>query len=216
MNIEKEKKYLIQGLSKYLLNGVEHKDIMQYYLNLDNDLKHIIKVLFNLHDRITKTIIEARIRNINKNGYVITIKSGGSNNRYEFEKPISKEVALKIIHDKSIGYVAKTRFVYNGVEIDFFKNRDLCLAEMEYDDMTEKEVDEYIYEAIKEICDGKAQYINAVKIADGLIMNSGRIQFDIPMDAINIKDVKITDVTDNAQYKNRNLMTPYKPIENIL
>lgn len=216
MSIEKEKKYLIQGLNKYLLNGVEHKDIVQYYLNLDNDLKYIIKVMFDLDDRILKTIAEARIRMVAKNGYVITIKSGEANNRYEFEKPISKDFALKIIHDKSIGYVAKTRFEYKGVEIDFFKNRDLCLAEMEYCDMTEQEVDKYVRDIIKEIGEGKAKYGDAVKIADGLIMSNDKIQFDIPIEVANIKDIKIADVTDNVKYKNRNLMTSYKAIENIL
>ena len=212
-NVENEKKYLIEGLPRDLLSGVERKNIIQYYLNIkDFDIKEIIKLWFGLDNIRLRKIAEARIRIIDNKSFVFTVKSGKLNKRYEKEKDIRRQIALRLIKSKAIGFVAKTRFVYKGVEIDFLKNRDLCLAEMEYDNMTEQEVDEYVKSVIKEICEGKAKDCSATPLTDELVENNGRIQLNIPIDNINIEDVKIVDVTNDPNYKNKNLMIPCNPL----
>jgi len=215
-NIEREKKYLIQGINKSLFKGVSSRNIKQYYLNIDNgNIRRIIKLLFNLDEIGIRMIAEARVRS-DGSGYVMTIKSGALNDRYEQEKSISKESAMKMINSNTIGYVAKTRFIYKGVEIDFFKNQDLCLAEMEYSNMTEQEVDEYVAYVIKEIAEGKAICQTSTKITNEVSDNNGILQLNIPTDIPPAESVMIVDVTNDARYKNRNLMTPCNSIINKL
>jgi len=215
-NIEREKKYLIQGIDRSLLKGVSSRNIKQYYLDInDSNIRYIIKSLFNIDSKTMKIISETRIRSDGRN-YVITIKSGNLNERYEQEKTIPKDIAMNMLNSKIIGYITKTRFVYKGVEIDFFKNRDLCLAEMEYGDITEQEVDEYVIAVINEIAQGKAISINSTKLADGLLLYNDKIQLDIPINIPRNEDIKIIDIINDLKYKNRNLITPYNPFMNNL
>jgi CYTH domain-containing protein len=205
MNIEKEKKYLVKGLNENILKGLDCKRIIQYYLNIeDKEVRLLVKNLFHLQN--LKDIAEVRVRVINGEDFILTAKSHGLEIRKEYEQPILfKDRANELVKDKTIGVVVKSRYTYKGVEIDFLKTTNLCLAEMEYTDMTESEVDEYVKQVIEELSKRKTVAKNISQLENGLLLVGNRVQFDLPETE---SKIKILDVTHDINYKNKNLMIP--------
>ena len=182
MNIEREKKFLLQNYSnediELLISSefYENKSIEQYYLDLDSGLvQRAIEECFN-KETLTNAK-EARVRVINGHKYIFTVKGSGNIERIECEFMLEKGEAYYLISQASTGVVKKNRTCIptklGVVEIDYYKNRNLVVAEMEYDNT--KVSDEEVYNAV-----------------DGIVK------------AIN-PNINIIDITKNAKYKNRNL-----------
>ena len=172
---ECEIKYVVENLPEENLKKIfkEH-NIKQFYLNLQNNnvLQNIDKTFnkaFNLND-----IAEARVRLVNGSDAFLTLKSNGLKVRDEIEKEIPIPFAKDLIkYSKS--YVEKTRykiFEHKGkkVEMDYYKNRDLCVMEVEYDEneLMEDDINSFVNTLFKD-------------------------------------DVKILNVTNDYEYKNKNL-----------
>ena len=139
MALENEKKYKItnlqeQSVSKYY----KHKKIVQVYLDLDNiNLRqYLLKLWGSTLLMLTK---EARVRFIDETKAVLTIKTEGGMARMEHEQELNmvEAVSLKDAYGKS--FVSKHRYriptcpKINDVELDFYTDRDLVVAELEFD-----------------------------------------------------------------------------------
>ena len=172
---ECEIKYVVENLPEENLKKIfKEQNIKQFYLNLQNNnvLQNIDKTFnkaFNLND-----IAEARVRLVNGSDAFLTLKSNGLKVRDEIEKEIPIPFAKDLIkYSKS--YVEKTRykiFEHKGkkVEMDYYKNRDLCVMEVEYDEneLMEDDINSFVNTLFKD-------------------------------------DVKILNVTNDYEYKNKNL-----------
>lgn len=122
-------------ISKNQLIG---KVISQTYLNLHdkNTINYIKSFLPNNFD-ISK-YSEARVRTINNKQCFLTLKSDGTLKRLEFEKEIPFFVAKNLDKLSLIGSVKKVRYDIIlqdfTISLDKYLNKDLCVAEVEFDD----------------------------------------------------------------------------------
>lgn len=146
--IEKERKFLLTELPKYIKNG---KFIEQGYLMLDDD-KHL------------------RVRIIDRKEAFLTYKKIYSDTtRLEYEYEIPLEDAEELMNSTNIKLTKmryKSSFKGNSVDIDFYAD-GLAVVEIEY----EEETLEYIPKYCGEEVTGKEEYSN-IHIA---LRNSGAI-----------------------------------------
>lgn len=150
MNIETEKKYRIDNFDCESLNKLNTNTFhfKQYYLELNDYVKEAINYY---HGPIARQMAqEARVRVIDGTSVIseFTVKSGGNLARKESEVLIPDGVAENLINNHAVGMVDKERYIYRTglhiVEINKFLDRDLVLAEVEYDSevFTEEDIDE--------------------------------------------------------------------------
>ena len=88
---------------------------------------------------------EARIRIINDEEAYLTLKGNGTKIRQEYEKEVPITFA-KELTKYATSVVEKNRFLLfesdsKKVELDFYKNKDLCILEIEYDENVNDESD---------------------------------------------------------------------------
>lgn len=149
MNKEIEKKYLIyedgieyitSDLKKYyssierLKKNIKDKGIKinQGYISLDK----LNEILTELKINVNFVVNEIRLRNIDNNKFLLTLKSKGSLVRDEFEIEIKKE-----FFDKYWSYTKskrlekfrlKTDYDNYIVEFDMYSRKNLIIAEIEF------------------------------------------------------------------------------------
>jgi CYTH domain-containing protein len=187
MQIEREKRYLIENFDKSLLECLgEPLHIEQYYLKMCDYVKSAINYYHGANARMG--IVEARVRVVSSkmgNMCYFTVKSDGNLARKESEVLIPEGVAENLIENFAETMVVKDRYMHRTglhiVEINNFLDRDLILAEIEYDgDMfTEEDIDEEMSQVISSLDP------NAI----------------------------VGDKTRDDNYKNKNLALPYVPKE---
>lgn len=178
LNIECEKKYLIQNLPTEKLKKLQKKNIQQFYLNKED--KNLQKELLTVFKQLPQNASEIRVRIIDNKSAVLTLKSAGTIQRLELEQTIDLDLAKQLINNYAISKIEKVRHIKLSpllkIEIDLYKDRELCVAEIEFnpDDFTLQEIDEFI-----------KNYLTKLD-----------------------KNVKIVDVTENTSYKNAQLALP--------
>ena len=187
MQIEREKRYLIEGFDKRVLARLgEPIHMAQYYLHMCDYVKSAINYYHGTNARMM--IAEARVRVVNSNmGKMcyFTVKSDGNLARKESEVLIPEGVAENLIENFAETMVVKDRYMHRTglhiVEINNFLDRDLILAEIEYDGdvFTEDDIDKEISQVITSLD----------------------------------PNAKITDKTLDGNFKNKNLALPYQPNE---
>ncbi len=145
-HIECEMKYLVKNLSEEDVSKLyDANEIQQFYLNLKNDfVLNCINISFNEEFK-PEDFREARIRIINGEEAFLTLKSSGSKLRQEYEKEVPITFA-KELTKFATGVVEKNRFLLfesdgKKVELDFYKNKNLCILEIEYDQNLNDESD---------------------------------------------------------------------------
>lgn len=153
-NKETEIKFLILGLRENELYGYQSILINQYYLDVNSNkdlIFYLIKNEINLGN-----YSEARIRIINNSEALITLKSNGFLERKEFEKRINilnaKKVASTITKKiEKRRYIIQNKNEDRKIEVDFYKDSNLVVAEVEFDKdkYTEKEMKNFIKENFK-------------------------------------------------------------------
>ena len=155
---ECERKFLITGMQEELLkHKCKKQEIKQYYLDINDD-KIVTLLNKEFDNKINFNIGEARIRIIDGNKAILSIKSGGTVvKRKEGEKEIPILIAEELT--KSQKSVIKTRYLLMEkkdlkAEIDFYKDRDLCIMEIEYDENIRTKQE--IYALSKKLLDSKA------------------------------------------------------------
>lgn len=145
-HIECEMKYLVKNLSEDDVSKLyDANEIQQFYLNLKNNfvlnsIRKTFNEAFNLED-----FKEARIRIINDEEAYLTLKGNGTKIRQEYEKEVPITFA-KELTKYATSVVEKNRFLLfesdsKKVELDFYKNKDLCILEIEYDENVNDESD---------------------------------------------------------------------------
>jgi len=178
LNIECEKKYLIQNLSTEKLKKLQKKNIQQFYLNKED--KNLQKELLSVFKQLPQNAAEIRVRIIDNKSAVLTLKSSGTKQRLELEQTIDLDLAKQLINNHAISKIEKVRHIITTpllkLEIDLYKDRTLCVAELEFnpEDFTEAEIDEFVKNCLTKLD----------------------------------KNVKIIDVTENKNYKNSHLALP--------
>ncbi len=187
MQIEREKRYLIENLDRSVLESLgEPLHIEQYYLKMCDYVKSAIKYYHGVNARMV--VAEARVRVVNSkrgNMCYFTVKSDGNLAREESEVTIPMGVAENLIENFAETMVVKDRFMHRTglhiVEINNFLDRDLILAEIEYDGdvFTEEDIDEEMAQVVSSLDP------NAI----------------------------VSDKTLYSDYKNKNLALPYVPKE---
>ena len=185
MQIEREKRYLLENFDKSVLGQLgEPIHIEQYYLKMCDYVKSAINYYHGQSARLMAD--EARVRAVNNQYgkmYYFTVKSKGTTARKESEVLIPEGVAENLIQNFAESMVEKERYMHRSglhiVEINNFLDRDLIVAEIEYDgDMfTEEDIDEEMQQSIASL------------------------------DPFAI----VVDVTEDELYKNKNLALPYEP-----
>lgn len=187
MSVECEKKYRVFGLNEEDLKNISSRNLEQYYLNIENKkLRDFICYIFKVKDEELKDMAEARVRVVNGERYLLTVKGDGTGSRMELETELTF-LGEDIIRDHAVSKISKTRYDYNlpnscnVLEIDFYRDRDLVVAEMEYDpyEMDGYDVDKLVRGALKPF---------APKL--------------------------VIDVTEDKNYKNKNLATEITQAEN--
>lgn len=183
MAIECEKKYRVYGLKETdMPKALSKRNLEQFYLDKENPkLKDFVCYIFDLKKEKLENISEARVRVVNGERFLLTIKSGGDMKREEYETEITF-LGEDLIRDYAISKISKTRYdcpsvsSYNTIEIDFYNDRDMVVAEMEFDpyELDELEVDKQVRDTLKML---------------GAVM--------------------VTDVTTDKSYKNANLAIPF-------
>lgn len=136
-HLETEMKFKVEGISQaQFAEKYTPKFLKQYYLDL-NKKELLLLIQKTFEKNITFAVKEARIRIINNDSFVLTLKSDGKEQRYELEKEIPVTLAKKFL-DYSNKSIEKTRYtILNtsglAIEFDFYKNSDLTVMEIEYD-----------------------------------------------------------------------------------
>ncbi len=105
MNNEIELKYKVSNIPNVYDDKME---IIQIYFDGFKKLD-ILENLFT--DLDFNKINTFRLRNINKDKYVITLKTKGSLSRLEYEKEISKDVFDSLCKDNILSMIIKNRYV---------------------------------------------------------------------------------------------------------
>ena len=187
MQIEREKRYLIENFDKNLLENLgEPLHMEQYYLKMGDYVKSAINYYHGTNARLMA--VEARVRVTDgKNGRfcTFTVKGEGNLARKESEVIIPEGVAENLIENFAETMVVKDRYMHRTglhvVEINNFLDRDLILAEIEYDGdvFSEEDIDEEMSQVISSLDP------NAI----------------------------VSDKTRDNNYKNKNLALPYVPKE---
>ena len=172
MQIENEKKFEIRGLNKSLLTEIgEPIHIGQYYLDIDNAV--VRELIINCYGvRALKIASEARVRVVNGGEKILfNIKSDGSQVRGEGrDVELGADFAGMLIAGAGERCLKKDRYKYRHgfgiVEIDNYQDRDLVVAEFEYekDTLTDAEATEIVREAINAI-DNNATIIDRTEDA---------------------------------------------------
>ena len=157
--IEDEKKYKVDGVSKENIAKVgKPMKIQQFYLDLDNNLvRDLIIQCYGVP--ALKVAEEARVRVINGGEKIVfNIKSGGTNGRAEGQDiDLDADYAGMLTAVAGVSSIKKDRYRYRRgfgiVEIDVYQDRDLVIAEFEYDKdvLSSGDVDEIVKEAIRSI-----------------------------------------------------------------
>lgn len=172
---ECEMKFVVKNLAEKDFGKIfKGNHIKQYYLELNN-AKVIEKIdktfnkAFNLND-----ISEARVRIVDNYDAYLTLKSNGLKVREEIEKEIPITFANELVKFSN-SCVEKTRFkVFENdgkkVELDYYKDRELCVMEIEFDE------NRYMEDEITDFAS-----------------------------SIFGDNVTLEDVTNNCDYKNKNL-----------
>ena len=169
MQIEREKKYRIDNFDKSVLDTLNTQPLHfnQYYLEMSDFVLAAIKYY---HGPIAQNMAkEARVRVIDTgrgtSTCMFTVKSGGNLARSESEVMIPDGVAENLINNYAVGMIEKVRYVYRTglhiVEINNFLDRDLVLAEIEYEDdiFTEQDIDEEMIDVIGKL-DSNAKVVD--------------------------------------------------------
>lgn len=139
IHTESEMKFLLENLKETDMKNFENHNIKQYYLDTKNEnVRSLINKTFA--NQVNFDYSEARVRIIDNAYYYLTLKSNETNGRKEMEKEIAKHLGgLLLAH--LVKSLEKTRYsIFKNenfnFEIDFYKNRNLCVGEIEYN--TEK------------------------------------------------------------------------------
>lgn len=149
IHTENELKFLINNMSEENLKKYQKHDIKQSYLDIKNEnVKNLINK--NFACQVDFNYSEARMRVIDNKYCFLTLKSNETNQRKEMEKEIAIPLSRQFLPyvTKSL---AKTRYLIKKandmtVEIDFYKDRDLCTIEIEYNDKlyAENNIKDYV------------------------------------------------------------------------
>lgn len=141
-NVESELKFRLRGVNEEDLKQFTRQEINQYYLDLENGgLHNLINII--LKDKLSFEPSEARVRIINERDSYLTLKNNELNNRQECELKVSPNYAHELLEYKD-KFIEKNRYRIlkekdKLVEIDFYKNRNLCIMEIEYDNRLNSE-----------------------------------------------------------------------------
>jgi adenylate cyclase len=161
-NIERERRFFVDGRDEKPWRNDDPKHIVQHYLNREllslngNVLEYDGIVLFGLKDDDLARYKEskgwgARLRRENDE-FIFTLKTKGDleddASNYELEGKISERVYVKILDGRMTPYIQKTRYVWKDIqglewETDEFEGKlaGLVLVEVELD--AEQEIHEF-------------------------------------------------------------------------
>ena len=168
MQIEREKKYRIDNFDCAVLErlGIEPLHLKQYYLKLNNYVKGVINYYHGPDvEKIAKEVRVRVVKGLNTEKFFeFTVKGSGNIVRQESEVLIAEDVARNLINNYADSMVEKVRYKIQGlhvVEINKFLDRNLVLAEVEYDGdaYTEEDIDE-------EVCLVVSKFVPNANIVD--------------------------------------------------
>lgn len=177
---ETERKYKLEMFDmdfEDFVSGKEKEHIIQYYLDMtDEKVQNFLNTSFGGNIKFGM-FAEARIRIIDGKRAYLTLKSRGSENRTELEKEIPVPLAVDY-SGSALSFVSKDRYSYSD------KNRGLKLEVDDYESVPNLRIVEVEYDPEKETEESVRDFVT-----DSL----GDFAFGL------------TDVTNLAKYKNKNL-----------
>lgn len=139
INNECELKFKIKGNLEYFLKDKNYtkSEIVQVYLDF-KDPRTKIKLKSIVKDLDTDLFKECRVRLVDNKKAFLTLKSDGDLERKELETELDVIDARRILSSTYLGGVFKTRYNINiidslNVTIDKYKDRELMIAEVEFD-----------------------------------------------------------------------------------
>ena len=154
---ECELKFKLSGDLNSFLNGKDYTklEITQTYLNLkDIPTLNFVKTLVNVDINLFS---ECRVRVMDNSQSVITLKSSGDLERRELEKQIPITSVNQLNNLSCLGKISKTRYDINifdsvVVSIDNYRDRNLTIAEVEFDKtkIDEKDLEMFIKKYFKD------------------------------------------------------------------